>query len=148
VAYLNYTTSIEVGKTIGEITGILVQAGAQKILIDYKDKQPSAISFKINSKEGEFSVILPAKPANVLQILKKQKAEMGSRMKTKADYEQACRVAWRIIKGWLEAQIAMIEADQAELPEIFLAQLLDTRTNQSFYQVMKENNFLLPEGRG
>jgi hypothetical protein len=148
MAYLNYTTQIEVGKTIGEITGILVQAGAQKILMDYKEKQPSAISFKLSSKGTELSVILPAKPEATLRILKQQKAEMGSRMKVKADYEQACRVSWRIIKDWLEAQIAMIEAEQAEMPEVFLSYLLDTHTNKSFYQIFKENNFLLPEGRG
>ena len=66
-------------------------------------------------------------------------------MQVKPTYEQACRVAWRIIKDWLEAQMALIQTQQADLAEIFLPYL--TSGNQSFYEYVRSNNFLLPEGR-
>jgi len=33
---------------------------------------------------------------------------------------QARRVAWRIVKNWIEAQMALIEAGQASLIQVFL----------------------------
>ena len=39
------------------------------------------------------------------------------KMRTK---EQATRVAWRIVKDWLAAQLAMIEAGLVDLEEVFL----------------------------
>ncbi len=38
-------------------------------------------------------------------------------LKTK---EQAARVAWRIIKDWVEAQIAIIDAGMATVTQVFL----------------------------
>lgn len=34
--------------------------------------------------------------------------------------EQARRIAWRIIKDWVAAQMALIEAEQASLAQVFL----------------------------
>jgi hypothetical protein len=45
VAILNYTTGIPAEKTIGEITKCLVAHGAHKIVADYKDGLPCAVTF-------------------------------------------------------------------------------------------------------
>jgi hypothetical protein len=143
---INYTTQIDVYKTIGEIQGILVDNGAQKIMFDYDGKQPVAIKFLISTPEADgLTVNLPARPKAVQRILEKMKQEKGSRMQVKPSYEQACRVAWRIIKDWLEAQMALIQTQQADLAEIFLPYL--SSGNQSFYEYVRSNNFLLLEGR-
>jgi Fe-S cluster biosynthesis and repair protein YggX len=64
-------------------------------------------------------------------------------MQVKPTFEQACRVAWRIIKDWLEAQMALIRTQQVEMAEIFLPYLID-KTGRTFFQAVKENNYLLP----
>ena len=38
--------------------------------------------------------------------------------------EQARRVAWRILKDWIEAQIALLESGMVEMEEIFLPYML------------------------
>lgn len=143
---INYTTQIDVYKTIGEIQGILVENGAQKIMFDYEGKQPVTIRFMISTATAEnISICLPARPKSVQKVLEQMKREKGSRMQVKPTFEQACRVAWRIIKDWLEAQMSLIQTEQAEMAEIFLPYLTDG--GRTFYEVVKGNGFMLPEGR-
>jgi hypothetical protein len=143
---INYTTQIDVYKTISEIQGILVDNGAQKIMFDYEGKQPVSIRFMISTPQvQDLGVCLPARPKSVQKILELMKREKGSRMQVKPTFEQACRVAWRIIKDWLEAQMALIQTEQVELTEIFLPYLV-SRTGQTFFEVVKSNNYLLLEG--
>ena len=44
MAILNYTTSISCEKTIGEIMKCLVKHGATKIVTDYSENIPSAVT--------------------------------------------------------------------------------------------------------
>ena len=61
--------------------------------------------------------------------------------------EQALRVSWRIIKEWVEAQMAIIEAGQAELSEVFLPYAV-TKDGDTVYQKLKSgNDFLLLSGK-
>jgi hypothetical protein len=58
-------------------------------------------------------------------------------MRTK---EQAARIAWRIVKDWLEAQLAMIEAGLVDLQQVFLPYAQDA-TGRTFYKLMRERKF-------
>lgn len=143
---INYTTQIDVYKTIGEIQGVLVENGASKIMFEYEDKQPVSISFMISTPAAQdMRVSLPARPKSVQKILEKMKREKGGNMKVKPDFDQACRVAWRIVKAWLEAQMSMVQTEQMEFAEIFLSSLLNNK-GQRFYEIVKGNNFMLPGG--
>jgi ornithine carbamoyltransferase len=144
---INYTTQIDVYKTIGEIQGILVDNGASKIMFEYDGKQPVSISFMISMPSAQdMKISLPARPKSVQKILEQMKREKGGNMKVKPNFEQACRVAWRIVKDWLEAQMAMVQTEQMEFAEIFLSSLLNNK-GQRFYEIVKGNGFMLSEGR-
>jgi hypothetical protein len=43
-------------------------------------------------------------------------------------------VAWRIIKDWTEAQLALVQAGVAELAEVFLPYATHPQTGQTFYE--------------
>jgi hypothetical protein len=93
---LNYSTSIAVEKTIAEIEKILASAGARQILEDFDSSAILiAISFRIETKWGLLSYLLPSQVEKAFEVLKKEKID--KRFKTK---EQAARVSWRIIKDW------------------------------------------------
>lgn len=67
---LNYTTSIAVEKTVGQIQAMLVEAGAQAILIEYDDDRIlSSVSFRINYQGALVSFRLPAQLDPVYVIL-------------------------------------------------------------------------------
>jgi hypothetical protein len=139
---LNYSTGVPVNLTISQIQGNLVSHGARAIMINYNDHQePESLSFIVPSCNGELPFRLPANIKAVENIMKRD------RLKGYTKQGQASRVAWRILKDWIEAQMAIIEAGMVSIEEVFLPYLLD-KDNQTLYQVMANRGFLLPPGRG
>jgi len=59
--------------------------------------------------------------------------------------EEAERIAWRICKTWLEAQITLINLEQAKMEEVFLPYLI-LPSNKTPFETMERNQFLLPNG--
>ena len=116
MAILNYTTTIDPFKTIGEIQAIIVKHGASNISIDFVDGLPAALTFLVQL-DGEFvNFRLPSNYQGVFKAICKD-PDVPKRFKTQ---EQARKVAWRILKDWVEAQLAIVQAGLAALPEVFL----------------------------
>lgn len=112
---LNYTTKVPVDKSVGEIQKILVRAGASATMIQYADGQPASIAFKLDTKHGAVSFLLPSNHEGVLRVMRKGKARV-----TPEQVAQGRRVAWRILKDWIEAQMAIITAEMATPLQVFL----------------------------
>lgn len=72
----------------------------------------------------------------VMAVLHKQKV--------KCDREQAERVAWRIVKDWVEAQMAILESEMVHMDEIFLPYMVNN-SGQTFFQAYRSNQLLLEE---
>ena len=67
---LNYTTEIEVAKTLGEITGLLVAAKAQAIMTEFDGAgNPTAVSFRVVGKFGPMSFWLPCNHVAASNVL-------------------------------------------------------------------------------
>lgn len=120
MAILNYTTGVKADKSIGEIHKKLVAFGAQSIMVEYEDGLPSSMSFNLSVVHGEgaaFSVgyRLPANIEGVHAALKKAKVENRY-----ASFDHARKVGWRILKDWVEAQLAFLEAGLAPPSQILL----------------------------
>jgi len=126
---LNYTTTVTVAKTVGEIQEMLARAGAKRIMIDYEAGQPAAITFEV---AGE-AYMLPCRAEGVYQRISANKA-IKPYLRTR---EQANRVAWRIVKDWTEAQLAIIEAGLVTLDEVMLPYAM-IWPGRSMYQIYTE----------
>lgn len=135
---LNYTTQIKAEKTIAEIQEKLAKFGVQSVLTEYNDGIVSALFFRITSSQGFLSYRIPTKYEQIFYLLKGDK-KVPTKLKTK---EQAAKVAWRIVKDWIEAQLAFIEADQVELKEVFLP-FMQIEVGKTLYDKIKENDFKL-----
>src|SRR5690606_8338849 len=104
MAILNYTTKIDPIKTIGEIQKILVSHGAKKIITDYDDDgTPISLTFQLMVLDSLTAYSLPANWNGVLRAMEKQKVSKALLTK-----DQAVRVSWRIVKDWVEAQMAIV----------------------------------------
>lgn len=115
---LNYTTEIPADRTVGEIQTILARAGASSIRVDYADGQPDAVVFTLPIGSETIAFRVPSRWQGVLFILRKDQArEMRPKFRSEV---HARRVAWRIVKDWIEAQIALVQSGQATLPQLFL----------------------------
>ena len=144
-AILCYTTSISAERTVAEIHNLLAQANATAILSELVEGKTSAISFRVQTEFGVLTFRLPARIAEVHQILLRSKT-IPPRLRTR---EQAERVGWRIVLAWLEAQLAMIQAGLVGLEEVLLPFAQDS-TGETLYERMREAKFsglLLEEGR-
>lgn len=120
----NYSTGIEETKTVGEIMGLLASKGARSIRIDYDDlNRPASISFILVIKDFPLPFKLPCNFDGVLKAMARDYTSNRARYRFENNAEsmvQARRVAWRIIKDWVAAQMALVEAEQAALAQVFL----------------------------
>ena len=136
---LNYTAKIETEKTAGEIQKLLSRAGAKAIMSEYDDDQVlSSIAFQIMLQSQLLSFRLPARIDKIHSILQSiDNSTIRAKHRTR---EQASRVCWRIIKDWIEAQLALIQAEQATIAEVFLPYAQDS-SGQTLYEKLENNGF-------
>jgi len=114
MAILNYTTSIATAKTVSEIQSMLSKAKALAVMSEYDDGLLIAINFRIKTALGIMTFRLPANVQKIYQVLVRSN-RIERRFKSR---EQAERVAWRILKDWLAAQLAIVEADMVDLEQV------------------------------
>lgn len=135
---LNYTTKVDVFTTLGAIQGQLVKHGAKKIVQDYDDDgRITSLSFLIETPAGPRGIRLPANVDAVHAVLIRQRV--------KCDREQAERVAWRIVKDWVEAQMAILESEMVQMDEIFLPYMVN-QSGQTVFQAYRNNQMMLEGG--
>lgn len=140
MAILNYTTQIKSEKSIMEIQQILVSHGATKIVTDYSEGIPVAVTFDLNLNDRMIAFSLPANYSGVLKSMKKS-PKVPKRLLTE---EQALKVSWRIIKDWVNAQMALVDAELADVAEVFLPYAI-TKTGRTLYQDIGNSDILLIE---
>lgn len=142
----NYTTDIPVDRTISEIQKILAQNGARGIALEYDENgNIKDIFFKIILNNKELPFRLPAKAEKVYTALHEGTPDHYHTRYGKQWREEAERIAWRICKTWLEAQITLINLEQAKMEEVFLPYLV-MPSNKTLFETMEHNQFLLPNG--
>lgn len=140
----NYTTDVPADRTIMEIHKLLAENGARGIATEYDEQGLiTDVFFKIilNGKELPFRL-----PAKVDKVYKKLfEGKIGAYTYEESRRKKAQNIAWRICKTWLEAQITLINLEQANVEEVFLPYMV-MPSNKSLYETMKDNQFLLPSG--
>lgn len=132
MSLLNYTTKIDPDKTAQEIAKCLSLHGAQAVLTEYDEKESivSAISFKVKMGEQSMSFRLPCDWKPVYEVMTRDKAWRESndskyKQRMESDWRlQAVRTAWRIVKDWVEAQMALVETQMVTTSQVFLPYML------------------------
>lgn len=140
MAILNYTTTVDAFKTVSEIEYILMKHKAKSIMKNYDGESITGLSFLIDTGFQQVPVRLPVKVDECLKVLQKEK-QRGTK-NIKATKEQAERVAWRILKDWVEAQMALLDIEMVRFEEIFLP-YIETNTGKTIYERLEEKQFLL-----
>jgi hypothetical protein len=144
---LNYTTEVAAEKTIGEITSMLVRKGARSISNHYRDDGGiDAVVFVMHVAGVPVRFQLPSNVEGVLAVMLKQKPYnpshhgWGKQDEYLAKWrKQAERTSWRILKDWVEAQLALIESGQAETAQVFMPYALH-QDGRTMYELFVESN--------
>jgi len=143
MAIANYTTSVSAIKTVGEIQGILVAHGAKSILMNYADDGTvESLSFIIKTPYGDMPIRLPVDANAVLRVMEEQRVP-----RRYLTYEQAVKVAWRIVRDWVRAQMAILETEMVKIEQIFLPYLV-VDEDKTLYEAMVDKKFYLKPGEG
>lgn len=140
---LNYTTEVPAMRTIGAVQALLVEAGARSIQTDYDSiGNPVGLAFMVETMHGPRGFKLPVQAHHVLAVLRKDK-KVAPRYKTQ---EQAERVAWRIVKDWLEAQLAIIKTEMVTLDQVMLPYMSTGGDGRTVYELYVDDQLALPAG--
>lgn len=134
----NYSSKTDVYTSVGEIQGALARGGATKIMIDYAGGKPIAVTFALPGAGGQLrGFTLPAAVEGTLRVFQQQKI--------KADRAQAEMTAWRNIRDWVLAQMALVESCDVPIDEVFLPYLTDGH-GTTLYQIYQSGHLMLGEG--
>jgi len=145
------TTEISAERTAGEITSLLVAAGARSISMDYAEGgKVVGMNFVLMIGGLPYPFKMPVRTQAVHEIFRKRRI---ATMKWRAhefeakDREQAERVAWRQLLRWVQAQLAMVDCGMAQAREVFAPYLLDP-SGMTLFEYLEETRFkALPPGK-
>lgn len=116
---LNYSTSIPATKTAGECQTILAKAGAASVAVHYESGEPAGLSFSLKTPHGSRNFTLPVNVEGMQRVLTEASRAGKIRSLSRAtatSREHAAKVAWRVVKDWLEAQADPARGGPARLP--------------------------------
>lgn len=140
---LNYTTQVPANRTVNEIIAMLAKAGAHSTMARYgSGGRAEAVTFAIDTPGGVRTYAMPIDPAKVLAVLTRD-PKVDKRAKTP---DQAERVAWRIVKDWLEAQLAIIATEMVTLDQVMLP-YMHAEDGRTVYELVRDRQLGLPAAR-
>lgn len=124
---LNYTTKIPAKITAGECVQILADAGADAVALRYNGGMPIGLLFTLRTPTGMQDFSMPVDIGAMHKVLRS--ADFSSlhtsaaRLAELRNGRHAADVAWRVVKDWLEANLALIAAQMATLDGVMLPYL-------------------------
>jgi hypothetical protein len=148
---INYTSKVPPEQTIGEIQRLLSNYNVQAMMTEYDGRNVSAVSFKLEIDGKMMSFKLPCNWRAVQQIFIKKNHNIKNthgRWENLIDGsdEQAIRTAWRVIKDWIEAQLALVEINMVTLPQVFLPYFIMKDGRTLAEKIVADPAFLLGSG--
>lgn len=130
------STKIEPEKTVSEIMKLLSRQHVKRIMTIYEDGQIIGLTFSITHGQDELPFKLPVRWEPVLKTMAHDKHTP----RNLCIPAQAKRTAWRLILRWVEAQLALVEINMADIKEIFMPYLI-TSEGTTLYQMMEAKSF-------
>lgn len=150
MAVRNYTTQISVEKTIMEIEAILIKFGAQGIYKEYQGSKIAGLMFFLMKDNQKIPFKIPMSIEKTRTIITRavQEGKLPRRyLAEPLRSEQGERVAWRIIKDWIDSQLSLLEMQFADAIEILLPYAYNAVENKTMYQkfIEKKEQYLALE---
>lgn len=133
------TTEVSSEKTAGEITSVLIRAGASQIATDYKSGKITGLRWTMSINGQDCMFAMPARVDPVFKIINGRRNY--PRDYTVKDQAQAERVAWRQLLRWVQAQVAMIDCGMTQPMEVFFSYHINEATGRTVFEHFFEQKF-------
>ncbi len=142
----NYTTTVPASKSIGEILGLLQEFGADEIMLTNKDKKAVGLSFSMVCQGQKLYFSVPANIDKCHSAL--WDAYINGKTRYQKEYkdlrDQAEKVAWRILRDWVHAQLSIVSLEMVEIAQVFMGNIItDLGTQKTLYDRMVDNRLKL-----
>jgi len=127
---------------------MLCEAGAEAVAVMYADKQPSGLSFRLQTATGMQTFALPVNIDGVSRLLRMADYPASVTTRQLGKYvtrEHAVRVGWRVVKDWLQAQLAFVAAGMVTVDEVMLP-YLQIGNGITLYRALQENRMQITAG--
>lgn len=141
MALKNYTTKVPAVRSMAEIQEMLQKAGAIGVLLEYDQGtgRIAGLSFQIILGNQKMGFRLPIQWREAQKVLDNE----GNK---RADDDDYCyRVAWRILRDWVDVQMALIAIKQVQLEQIFLPFAIQKNGKTIFENLISSPHLLLGE---
>lgn len=138
---LNYTSRVAPGRTILELQRTLADAGAHEVSARYAGGSPVGLAFVIDTPAGRRSFTLPVNADKVYAVMVADRVEKRYRNR-----EQAERTAWRIVKDWVEAQLAIVATEMVTLDQVMLPYMTLDSAGRTVYELFVDRTLALGSG--
>lgn len=138
MALKNYTTKVPATRSVTEIQEMLQKHGASGVLIEYEHGtgRIAGLSFQMTIGEQKIAFKLPLNWRMAQKVMSKE----GNKRAEDDDY--CYRVAWRILRDWVDVQMALVEIEMAQMQQIFLPYVIQ-KGGKTLYENILENPQLL-----
>src|SRR6266478_9903258 len=132
----NYTTVVPANRSIAEIQDALVKHDATGVLYKYEQGtgRIEALQFLLLVQDRDVTFSIPVHWQRFQRVLELQQVRRWN------DEEYVYRVAWRNIRDWVMAQLALYETEIVDMPQVFLPFATDAK-GQTLYEKMVEGKF-------
>jgi len=142
MAVKNYTTEIKIEKTLMEIENILIKFGAQGIYKEYKGNKINSLMFFLikDNQKIPFKIPMNIEKTRTIVVSAVHEGKLSKKyLEEPLRSDQGERIAWRIIKDWIDSQLSLLEMQFAEATEIFLPYAYNMLEEKTMYQKFVEN---------
>lgn len=143
MALKNYTTKVPANRSVQEIQEMLQKGGASGVLLEYEKGtgRIGGLVFQIEFDGKKLGFKLPLAWRDAQAVLS---AENNPRAE---DDDYAYRVAWRILRDWVDVQMALIAIKQVQLPQVFLPYAIQGNGKTIYQNILENPGLLLGDGK-
>lgn len=134
----NYTSKMPAAQSIARIQETLVAHGATGLLYEYEPGtgRVAALRFTLPIKGVTVAFSMPVDWRLFREVLKRQGVKRWD------DEDYCYRVAWANLRDWTDSQMALLETQMVEMPQLFLPFAV-SRNGRTLYQEVSDDQFLL-----
>jgi hypothetical protein len=129
MALKNYTTKVPASRSVSEIQEMLQKHGASGALMEYEQGagRIASLAFKVTLNGQDWGSRLPLRWREAQRVMKEQ------RISKSRDDDYCYRVAWRILRDWVDIQMALVELEIVQIQEVFLPYVVQ-KTGQTLFE--------------
>jgi len=144
----NYTTKVSADRSVQEIQKMLALRGASGFMLEYEKGtgRIETVTFGLELNGRQVGFRLPLRWREVGLAIQNDPSVPGTYSnRARDDEDYVYRVAWRVLRDWVDAQMAMVDIGMVKTEEVFLPYAVNRQGQTLFEAAQSSPQFLLGE---